>query len=38
MIAGIDLAGPKNHKDTAMAIIDNGIISIKNKFIRFCNI
>lgn len=30
MIAGIDLAGPKNHKDTAMAIIDNKTITIKS--------
>lgn len=30
MIAGIDLAGPKNHKDTAMTIIDNKTITIKS--------
>lgn len=30
MIAGIDLAGPKNHKDTAMTIIHNKRIIIKS--------
>jgi predicted nuclease with RNAse H fold len=28
MIAGIDLSGPSNHKDTALALLDNGEIEL----------
>lgn len=30
MIAGIDLAGPANHKDTSIAVIDNFHISVES--------